>query len=275
MPDLKGTIVKLYDLIDQRKYSDAYQLFSDSFKHKHPFLSWSKGYADTLSQSVASADCGEHSCSVEVVAREVTDQGNIREEKYNFEYDFAIDVDGHVLVDDGSLLSSTFIKDVTDEMSTKSVSVVNSNGILRAYVDDGTVQTVCHWNYTGGNHAVPYEESTRAIGSHSIVVFLDGLSSDVIVRCHDDQGNLFQGAYTLDQIAHDTNPKPQQPTQLLVESNAPNGTYTNVHGNEVPRPFTAPSAPVGASAQCYDGTYSFSQSRRGTCSHHGGVMNWY
>jgi len=34
------------------------------------------------------------------------------------------------------------------------------------------------------------------------------------------------------------------------------------------------SAPAGATAECRDGTYSFSQSRRGTCSHHGGVAQW-
>jgi len=32
--------------------------------------------------------------------------------------------------------------------------------------------------------------------------------------------------------------------------------------------------PAGASAQCRDGTYSFSRSRQGTCSHHGGVARW-
>lgn len=32
--------------------------------------------------------------------------------------------------------------------------------------------------------------------------------------------------------------------------------------------------PAGATAECWDGTYSFSQSRRGTCSHHGGVKRW-
>ncbi|WP_328668826.1 DUF3761 domain-containing protein [Streptomyces sp. NBC_00328] len=30
-------------------------------------------------------------------------------------------------------------------------------------------------------------------------------------------------------------------------------------------------APVGATALCGDGTYSYSAHRRGTCSHHGGV----
>ncbi|HZQ29492.1 MAG TPA: DUF3761 domain-containing protein [Patescibacteria group bacterium] len=34
------------------------------------------------------------------------------------------------------------------------------------------------------------------------------------------------------------------------------------------------TVPNGASAICRDGTYSFSQHRRGTCSHHGGVAQW-
>jgi hypothetical protein len=32
--------------------------------------------------------------------------------------------------------------------------------------------------------------------------------------------------------------------------------------------------PPGATARCRDGTYSFSQHRSGTCSHHGGVAAW-
>ena len=54
----------------------------------------------------------------------------------------------------------------------------------------------------------------------------------------------------------------------------PNGTYVNSAGNTVCRPYEASSAPAGATAQCEDGTYSYSQSRRGTCSHHGGVARW-
>ena len=52
--------------------------------------------------------------------------------------------------------------------------------------------------------------------------------------------------------------------------------YTNSVGNTVHSPaYTSDnSIPSGASAQCRDGTYSFSQSRRGTCSHHGGVAKW-
>jgi len=35
------------------------------------------------------------------------------------------------------------------------------------------------------------------------------------------------------------------------------------------------SRPTGATARCGDGSFSFSTSRSGTCSHHGGVMQWY
>ena len=51
-------------------------------------------------------------------------------------------------------------------------------------------------------------------------------------------------------------------------------TYINSFGEEVPRPRKSSSVPDGASARCRDGTYSFSRSRRGTCSHHGGVAEW-
>jgi hypothetical protein len=50
--------------------------------------------------------------------------------------------------------------------------------------------------------------------------------------------------------------------------------YTNSRGHRVHRPVRTERPPSGASAQCRDGTYSFSESRRGTCSHHGGVARW-
>lgn len=47
-------------------------------------------------------------------------------------------------------------------------------------------------------------------------------------------------------------------------------------GDKSVRPKATPqnSAPQGATALCRDGTYSFSQHRSGTCSHHGGVSKW-
>lgn len=54
------------------------------------------------------------------------------------------------------------------------------------------------------------------------------------------------------------------------------GQYRNSDGVVVHSPAHTDSgtAPAGASAQCRDGTYSFSLHHRGTCSHHGGVAHW-
>lgn len=50
--------------------------------------------------------------------------------------------------------------------------------------------------------------------------------------------------------------------------------YTNTYGERVQSPTYYSSTPSGATALCNDGSYSFSRSRRGTCSHHGGVSQW-
>lgn len=63
-------------------------------------------------------------------------------------------------------------------------------------------------------------------------------------------------------------------TQPQSSSLSNDNYYTNVDGNQVHSPAYSNTVPAGASAQCRDETYSFSQSRRGTCSHHGGVAEW-
>ena len=51
--------------------------------------------------------------------------------------------------------------------------------------------------------------------------------------------------------------------------------YINSDGKRIPSPQMSPSGPpAGATAQCNDGSYSFSTHRSGTCSHHGGVRRW-
>jgi hypothetical protein len=51
--------------------------------------------------------------------------------------------------------------------------------------------------------------------------------------------------------------------------------YTNSDGRQVHSPaYSSRGVPAGATAVCGDGTYSFSQHRSGTCSHHGGVARW-
>lgn len=49
------------------------------------------------------------------------------------------------------------------------------------------------------------------------------------------------------------------------------GYYENVDGKCVRRPSHDPR---GATAQCRDGTYSYSQHASGTCSHRGDVRRW-
>jgi len=67
-----------------------------------------------------------------------------------------------------------------------------------------------------------------------------------------------------------TPPQPQKSQSKCEDT----GTYMNSKGETTKRPENCSSAPQGATAQCRDGSYSFSQSRSGTCSHHGGVAKW-
>jgi hypothetical protein len=70
-----------------------------------------------------------------------------------------------------------------------------------------------------------------------------------------------------------TQPKSNQPNEADLKEH---GHYVNKQGATVHSPAHSKSGavPNGASAQCRDGTYSFSQHRTGTCSHHGGVAQW-
>src|ERR1700736_6295369 len=60
---------------------------------------------------------------------------------------------------------------------------------------------------------------------------------------------------------------------FFVES-CSDSEYQNSDGQCIPRPNQSQGVPQGATAQCRDGTYSFSTHRQGTCSGHGGVSQW-
>lgn len=81
-------------------------------------------------------------------------------------------------------------------------------------------------------------------------------------------------AFASCQAVYADNPPPtaQPDESRLVE----HGHYVNKSGQDVHSPAHSKTGvpPKGASAKCRDGTYSFSQHHRGTCSHHGGVANW-
>jgi hypothetical protein len=70
-----------------------------------------------------------------------------------------------------------------------------------------------------------------------------------------------------------TRPNTKQPNEADLKEH---GHYLNKKGITVHSPAHSQSGavPTGASAQCRDSTYSFSQTHRGTCSHHGGVAQW-
>ncbi len=81
--------------------------------------------------------------------------------------------------------------------------------------------------------------------------------------------------------AHAHTPVPASaPAPVSAASAAPRlleqGSYRNVDGAVVHAPAHTDTGavPAGASAQCRDGSFSFSAHRRGTCSHHGGVARW-
>jgi hypothetical protein len=58
-------------------------------------------------------------------------------------------------------------------------------------------------------------------------------------------------------------------------STCTNGTYINSSGNTVCNPEESSTGPpAGATAECEDGTFSFSEHHSGTCSSHGGVKRW-
>ena len=65
-----------------------------------------------------------------------------------------------------------------------------------------------------------------------------------------------------------------QSTQQQSSQSADSGTKHHKSRHRAASTEKSATAPAGATAQCRDGSYSFSQHRRGTCSHHGGVAHW-
>lgn len=59
-----------------------------------------------------------------------------------------------------------------------------------------------------------------------------------------------------------------------VNESAPSATDEREPSNKSGGKGGKHADPAGATAQCSDGTYSHSQNRARTCSHHGGVAKW-
>lgn len=78
---------------------------------------------------------------------------------------------------------------------------------------------------------------------------------------------IAEGTYVAPAPAAKSAPQSTPPSQCA------NGTYVNTAGETVCRPSQTNTS--GATARCHDGTYSYSHSHQGACSHHGGVAEWY
>jgi len=87
---------------------------------------------------------------------------------------------------------------------------------------------------------------------------------------------IFLATLAIQPVFAKASPKYDTYTQTDEADLVEHGTYTNKDGRMVHSPAHTRSgkAPEGATAKCRDGSYSFSQHRRGTCSRHGGVASW-
>ncbi len=136
----------------------------------------------------------------------------------------------------------------------------------------GYIQTL---NRTGvidaeANTYSPSNEMTRGLTSEYIFRVLVANSNDeeIYTSSHSQEFLEEKGLESLIQTETETTIEPEV-DETEVEH------YTNVDGETIQSPAQYSSQPAGATAQCEDGSYSFSQHRSGTCSHHGGVLIWY
>jgi hypothetical protein len=82
-------------------------------------------------------------------------------------------------------------------------------------------------------------------------------------------------AQTANPQQTDAQPQQSAGTQATPGSSAPaNSGQANAHGSWRKIKVKVVSPPEGATAQCQDRSYSFSQHVSGTCANHGGVKQW-
>lgn len=150
--------------------------------------------------------------------------------------------------------------DPTPKVETKTITSTESIPYTSSTIEDGNLDAGL--------------TETRVSGVNGVRTIIHKVTlTDGIETARKEVSNTITTTAINEVIAKGT--KQYQPqVQVQSEPDCPNGTYINTYGNVVCSPYSSNSAPAGASAQCEDGTYSFSQSRRGTCSSHGGVAVW-
>lgn len=109
------------------------------------------------------------------------------------------------------------------------------------------------------------------------ILFAVALSFTQIVFASNQEviGNPFGSGASIAQdrkpVHHVKNHHATRHHQAANDQNYGGGYYTNVSGHSVHRPVHVSSRPSGATYHCGDGSWSFSEHRRGACSRHGGV----
>lgn len=132
------------------------------------------------------------------------------------------------------------------------------------------ILTLCLFNLSGFSQTSVYAKSNLNLRSaptsysQSLLIIPKG----TIIEKYECTGNWCNVQY-----AGYSGYISQKYIHKIVKDNRGKG-YINTNEEWVQSPTYYDSPPANATAECRDGTYSFSHSRRGTCSHHGGVKRW-
>ena len=123
----------------------------------------------------------------------------------------------------------------------------------------------------GGAAASPAQASSRSVSTAPA----GGEPSGATFQCKDgtySKARSAQGACSSHGgVDHALTAAPAA-APAATPAAAAGGSAASGKAPTVARPF---DAPANATAKCRDGTYSASQQHSGSCSHHGGVAEWY
>lgn len=135
------------------------------------------------------------------------------------------------------------------------------------------------WNPFSWGHSVPAQQvvvpspkaaSVSATTTRKVAPSIQATTKPQVIKPASVHANVRPAT----QVREVVTPVSQPIAAPAVQNYSNDNYYTNVDGNRVHSPVYSSSVPAGATAQCRDGTYSFSQHRSGTCSGHGGVAEW-
>jgi hypothetical protein len=182
----------------------------------------------------------------------------------------------------GAAISGTVTRGASVTVNGRSVAVHDGHwrDPLGLHIGQNTVAVVA--TMTGHSQA----ERTIEVLRHHDTAELEALARQHAQHEEENQRHGAEERERIQRLKSESESK-STPEQSRPEENSPeegssgsgecpNGTYENSNGNTICKPYTPENGeqPAGATAECEDGTYSFSEHRSGTCSDHGGVKRW-